>query len=769
MRRLGSYGWPVGPTPKKMKIAAGAVAASCIVAVAILLLSWTNYFGQLNYVAYDFVLRLAGPIPPTSPTVIVAIDEDSLDRVGAWPWSRDKLARLIERVETGAPRAIAVDLLLDDKKDVSEDGALAAAIANAKSVVLAAHLDSVNGRVRWRKPIDAFAQKHVRLGHVHADPDFDGAITRRVFSAKAGEGIAIPAFALEALYVGGLPVKGGFEQKVEGASILRPQTVNIRFVGGNKSFRHVPASDVLEGKADPVEFKDRIVLIGSTAEGLQDQWFTPFSETGRKMSGVEIHANAIDTLYAGRAIVEASDIVVLLALALMVWGLSWMDRRFEGWRFYTAAMLAGPAVVIVSWLLMKFANVWFPFPPFLAAIVVAVPGLEVAKLVLVNRDLDHKIERLSTGWLQSVNVYESESRRTRDRRRKLFGTRRRNSRWKLDAVDFFNEELMRFLSFNNAILASIEDVIIVSDPAGRVVYQNPAAKRLDGYREDPGLAPDYIASLLDGRKLEMEPATLTFVPSCNGKNFYNVTISPIAEAGFIFSMHDATAQHELDQAKNDMVGLVSHELRTPLTSIRGYSDMLLKYDLVQEKGKEFLGTIIDESRRLNQLIQSFLDIAYIESGRQKITKSDFEIGPVLKDMLGVVGPVAAEKQIAIEAPDQEGTRVHADRLLLYQALSNLVTNAIKYSPPGTTVRIAVANGNGQVRFQVADQGCGIPADESSRIFEKFYRRGNKETREQSGFGLGLAFVKEVATRHGGDVVVESEVGKGSVFTLWIPA
>ena len=217
-----------------------------------------------------------------------------------------------------------------------------------------------------------------------------------------------------------------------------------------------------------------------------------------------------------------------------------------------------------------------------------------------------------------------------------------------------------------------------------------------------------------------------------------------------------------------MVSLVSHELRTPLTSIRGYSDMLLKYDLVHDKGREFLGTIIDESQRLNQLIQSFLDIAYIESGLQKITKSDFEVGPVLRDMLSIVGPVAAGKQITIEAPPDGTMLVHADRLLLYQALSNLVTNAIKYSPTGTTVQINVANGHGRLLFQVADQGFGIPADEVSKIFEKFYRRGNKETREQSGFGLGLAFVKEVAIRHGGDVTVESEVGKGSVFTLWIP-
>ena len=84
------------------------------------------------------------------------------------------------------------------------------------------------------------------------------------------------------------------------------------------------------------------------------------------------------------------------------------------------------------------------------------------------------------------------------------------------------------------------------------------------------------------------------------------------------------------------------------------------------------------------------------------------------------------------------------------------------------MRLSVSNGDGRVRFQVADQGCGIPVEESCKIFEKFYRRSNKETREQTGFGLGLAFVKEVAVKHGGDVFVESEIGKGSVFTFWIP-
>src|SRR3954447_20620714 len=104
-----------------MKALFGAVAASVFVAVAILLLSWTTYFAQLNSTAYDFALRLAGKIQPASPTVIVAIDEDSLDRVGAWPWSRDKLARLIETIQAGGSRAIAMDLLLDENRSESED------------------------------------------------------------------------------------------------------------------------------------------------------------------------------------------------------------------------------------------------------------------------------------------------------------------------------------------------------------------------------------------------------------------------------------------------------------------------------------------------------------------------------------------------------------------------------------------------------------------------------------------------------------------------
>jgi signal transduction histidine kinase len=583
--------------------------------------------------------------------------------------------------------------------------------------------------------------------------------------------------------------------------------VNIRFLGGVHTFPHIPVWQLFDGQVSSDAFKDRIVLIGLTADG-QDQWFTPFStRDGQKMSGVEIHANAIDTFYAGRSISQVPDIalfVLLFALSLLFW---WLDRRFEGLRFYFIAFLMIPGTVVLSWLLMKFASVWLAFPPLWTAIVFVVPGLEVIELIRVNHDLDSKIERLSawdsalrgrgvdedprsrivagmpegparTNWLQILETAEKKSKSRALQRKRLLSASSRNARWRLQAVDFFNEDLVQFLSFNNAILASIEDVIIVADPGGRVVYQNPAAHRLDGYSERPPFVTDYLGSLLDGRNLlsvfgevlgGMGTANLEFIPSHHGKRYYNLMLAPISNSGVVISLHDTSPQYELNQAKNDMVSLVSHELRTPLTAIRGYSDMLVKYDLVAEKGKPFLATIISEVRRLNGLIQSFLDIAYIESGRQKITVSEFDLGPFINDMTTVLGPVAAEKHIhiqtALESP--EG-RIRGDRLLLYQAVSNLLTNAIKYSPPDTMISLNVRNGDGRIRFHVSDRGYGIPPNETAKIFEKFYRRSNKETRDQNGFGLGLAFVKEVALKHNGDVGVESEVGKGSTFTLWIP-
>ncbi len=781
-------------------------AISLGVALLVLLLSWQTYFNQINDVAYDFTMRLAGPIAPSSPVLIVAVDEESLGRVEAWPWSRAVHADLVERIASYGPLVIGIDFLLDDVTDEKSDGALAGAFYEAGRVVLATRIDETPGDVtRWRRPANVFTAENTRLGHVHADPDLDGVI-RRIVSAKQSEGRVVSALSVELLRAAGADLSE-FEDQIGESVRVRPESLMIRFAGDRQTFEHIPAWKVLEGDVDPSRFRDSIVLIGVTAEGLGDDWMTPFSLEGRRMSGVEIHANAVETIYSGLRIQPVADVAILVGLALLVMLLYGVDRWFEGRRFYVVSLALLPVLIATSWVLMSAFTLWLPFPTFFVTLGLVVPALEVRKLVRVNRDLDEKIEKLSVWaregpgsegaepgvrasvmdelesgevrdlWIALLEAHEDRVIETADSRERLFGVERRNARWKLEAVDFFNEQLYRFVSFNNATLSSIEDVIIVCDPAGRVVYQNSAAKDVSGYMAAPPIAWDYLSSLLDGRKLLQdfgavfahgETRRLEFVAGADRACFYTLTLSPISDVGAVASMHDVTAQHELNQAKNDMVSLVSHELRTPLTSIQGYSDMLLKYGLVEEKGAEYLTSIVDESRRLNQLIQSFLDIAYIESGRKKLNVTEFEAGPVLDDLLRTHRPIADQKGISVESNPAGDTLVRGDRMLLYQALANLVSNAIKYSPEGTSVMIGVSNGAGRARFEVSDQGYGIPDEDATKIFEKFYRRGNVETRDETGFGLGLAFVREVAQLHGGDVGVESNTGAGSVFSLWIP-
>ena len=783
------------------------VALGVAAAIILVLLSWQSFFEQVNNIAYDFTQRLAGERPPTSGVLIVAIDEESLDRVGAVPWPRNRLAELIESVDAGAPAAVGIDILLDDPGAPEEDRVLADVLGRSRNLVLPARVDEGSGTdLRWLLPLEEFHGDGVRLGHVHADADLDS-VMRRVVTAKNAQGRVLRAFSMEVLDVAGM-LPAAYNENLGGAVRIQTEQLRIRFVGDRGAFQQVPAWEVLTGSVDPGLFRDRIVLIGVTAEASGDDWMTPFSVSGRPMSGIEVHANALESIYSGRNIREVPEWIVLIALAGLILGLRWIERRFEGFRFYLASLATIPAVVAVSWLLMN-SGFWLPFPTFILGVALTVPTLGVRKLVKVNRNLDRKISRLSVWaaesgmstsplsalrtrldaeledpdlkrqWLDVLNTFEHEREGRSERRERLLAKRRHDAPWKLDAVDYFNEQLYRFVSFNDSVLAGIEDVIIVSDPAGQVVYQNTAARNLQSFSDEPPVLWDYLSSLLDGRSLIESFARVvtldeTFhaemAPSSTAARFYALTISPIPRIGVIATLHDVTAQHQLDQAKNDMVSLVSHELRTPLTSIRGYGDMLARYGLVEEKGQDFLRSIQAESARLNDLIQSFLDVASIESGRRKLDITEFEIEPLVNELLSSLEPVAQAKRIVLEnaVPPDAGV-MRADRVLLYQALANLVANAIKYSPEETAVRVELDNTDRRVCFRVVDRGHGIPPEDVRRIFEKFYRRSNEETRSETGFGLGLPFVRQVAEQHRGGVAVESEVGNGSVFSLWIPA
>jgi signal transduction histidine kinase len=234
---------------------------------------------------------------------------------------------------------------------------------------------------------------------------------------------------------------------------------------------------------------------------------------------------------------------------------------------------------------------------------------------------------------------------------------------------------------------------------------------------------------------------------------------------------DITHSKEYEQLKSDMISLMSHELRTPLTSINGFAELLTTDDQLPEQAKEFVTIIANESQRLSRMINTFLAVTKLQrKDRQEVLKIPLRLDEVVRETIASLQPVAKKRRIRlVEQPSQSLPPVAADKSMITQAVKNLVSNAIKYSPERTTVTVSTALEAEAVRLSVEDRGYGIPAEAKDRIWEKFYRvvREGQEKDEEST-GLGLSFVREVVEQHGGSVAVESEVGRGSRFSFTLP-
>jgi two-component system phosphate regulon sensor histidine kinase PhoR len=225
-------------------------------------------------------------------------------------------------------------------------------------------------------------------------------------------------------------------------------------------------------------------------------------------------------------------------------------------------------------------------------------------------------------------------------------------------------------------------------------------------------------------------------------------------------------ERQLSEMKSQFVASVSHELRAPVASIRLMADALEAEKVAPETAKEFHRLIAREGARLSTLVGNVLDHARIEQGRKLWKMEPCDLSSLVTDTVRVMEPLAQEKGITLKQGLSAGEAV-VDADAIQQALVNLLDNAIKFSPPGTaiTVTLACDEERDTWRLSVSDQGPGIPKEEQSRIFERFYRPGDELRRETQGTGIGLSLVKSIAEAHGGTITVESERGKGSAFTL----
>ncbi len=330
-----------------------------------------------------------------------------------------------------------------------------------------------------------------------------------------------------------------------------------------------------------------------------------------------------------------------------------------------------------------------------------------------------------------------------------------------------------------AVLASTPEPVLVIDEQARLLLLNPAAVQI------PGL----VRSSMEGRPVQEvigqpELVNLLVVPLTerissreinlpNGKVYYASVSAVVAEGrpvGRVCILRDITHFKELEQLKSDFVATVSHDLRSPLTLMRGYATMLQMVGDLNEQQKGYVRKIVTGVENMTRLVNNLLDLGRIETGIglqiEKVSVSE-----IADEVINSLQLQAVQKDIHLT---QDGAEVgdhlvvEADRALMQQALYNLVENAIKYTAVAGQVKIHLEDRPNSVLVEVHDTGIGIAPLDLPHLFEKFYRSGRREAYQQRGTGLGLAIVKSIAERHGGRVWVDSQLGRGSVFSLEIP-
>ncbi|WP_252502642.1 two-component system histidine kinase PnpS [Sporosarcina sp. Marseille-Q4943] len=260
----------------------------------------------------------------------------------------------------------------------------------------------------------------------------------------------------------------------------------------------------------------------------------------------------------------------------------------------------------------------------------------------------------------------------------------------------------------------------------------------------------------------------------NGQSHFNVYGAPVIGRhgnwlGIIVVTHDITKLVRLEEIRKDFVANVSHELRTPITSIKGFTETLLDGAMNDpETSKEFLGIIQKESDRLHLLINDLLELSGIEREGFQLQHSKVFVSDVVDNAVRIVNGLLERKNMHFEINIDTEIVIEADSDRLIQVMVNLLTNAINYSKENTTITINASQTADEAIIEVRDEGMGIDRTELPRLFERFYRVDRARSRNSGGTGLGLAIVKHLIEAHGGKVTVDSELGVGTIFTIYLP-
>lgn len=351
------------------------------------------------------------------------------------------------------------------------------------------------------------------------------------------------------------------------------------------------------------------------------------------------------------------------------------------------------------------------------------------------------------------------------------------------------EEISKEKDYLQTILKGMMEGVLVVDGRGRILMVNDALRRLLSLASD--VSDRMPLEIIRNAELEGairkaiqdgENVALELDLDKSGEKTIEVNVVSILTSnrkmaedsegirGAIAVFHDITRLKQLERIRQDFVANVSHELRTPLTTIKGYAETLLDGALKEDLAFQFVEVIKRHTDRLTKIVEDLLMLSKIETKEFQLKIEVISLPNFIDDVLDFVKEPAEKKKISLSRNAIPSLlAVQADRGYLEQILINLLDNAIKYTPEGGRVTVsAVEKDSKDIQFLIEDNGIGIPKEDLSRIFERFYRVDKGRSKEMGGTGLGLSIVKHLVQAHGGRVWVESQPGKGSTFYFTLP-
>lgn len=348
---------------------------------------------------------------------------------------------------------------------------------------------------------------------------------------------------------------------------------------------------------------------------------------------------------------------------------------------------------------------------------------------------------------------------------------------KAELKDKLNEVSLRKNQVET-ILLHMTDGIIAFNMAGDIILINPAAKKFLSISPEDNTFEDIFAKF----KLDINMEKVIYLESWTSTEqiiqvddiYVKVLFAPFRNEedrpdGVIAVIQDITEHVKLDNMQKELVADVSHELKTPITSIMGYADTLLEGGYDSDTQEKFLNVIASESRRMARLVTDLLTLSRYDSNKKKTQKESFDLGDLVK---------RCQEKLAIEIKKKEHKvdcfvtadvpLVYADKDDIERVVLNILTNSIKYTHDSGEIKIYVGFVYNDAYIKILDNGIGIPEDDLSRIFERFYRVDKARTREMGGTGLGLSIAKEILDKNGGSIDIKSKVGEGTEVVIKIP-